>query len=46
VVQANRNEEITGRLTNEDQFREAVSQHLLEEVYETDGEEAEAATTP
>ena len=28
------NEEITAKFMNEDQFREAVSQHLLKEVYE------------
>ena len=27
------NEEITARYMNEERFREAVSQHLLEEVY-------------
>jgi hypothetical protein len=29
------NEEITAKFMNEDQFREAVSQHLLKEVYES-----------
>jgi type I restriction enzyme R subunit len=28
------NEEITAKFMNEDQFREAVSRHLLKEVYE------------
>jgi len=33
------NEEITAKFMNEDQFREAVSRHLLKEVYETIREE-------
>jgi type I restriction enzyme R subunit len=33
------NEEITAKFMNEDQFREAVSQHLLKEVYEKIREE-------
>jgi type I restriction enzyme R subunit len=37
------NEEITAKFMNEDQFREAVSQHLLKEVYEKIREEVEAA---
>ncbi len=37
------NEEITAKFMNEDQFREAVSLHLLKEVYEKIREEAEAA---
>lgn len=37
------NEEITAKFMNEDQFREAVSQHLLKEVYEKIREESEAA---
>jgi len=37
------NEEITAKFMNEDQFREAVSRHLLKEVYEKIREEAEAA---
>lgn len=37
------NEEITAKFMNEDQFREAVSQHLLKEVYEKIREEIEAA---
>ncbi|MCL0096820.1 hypothetical protein M1N66_04360 [Thermodesulfovibrionales bacterium] len=28
------NEEITAKFMNEDQFREAISKHLLKEVYE------------
>lgn len=36
------NEEITAKFMNEDQFREAVSQYLLKEVYEKIWEEAEA----
>lgn len=28
------NEEITAKFMNEDQFRKAVSQHLLKDVYE------------
>lgn len=35
------NEEITAKFMNEDQFRDAVSQHLLKEVYEKIREEAE-----
>ncbi len=37
------NEEITAKFMNEDQFRDAVSQHLLKEVYEKIREEAAAA---
>lgn len=35
------NEEITAKFMNEDQFRDAVSKHLLKEVYEKIREEAE-----
>ena len=35
------NEEITAKFMNEDQFRDAVSRHLLKEVYEKIREEAE-----
>ena len=38
------NEEITAKFMNEDQFREAVSKHLLKEVYEKIREEAEVGT--
>ena len=37
------NEEIAAKFMNEDQFREAVSQHLLKEVYEKIREGADAA---
>jgi len=37
------NEEITAKFMNEDQFRDAVSQHLLKEVYEQIREETGAA---
>jgi type I restriction enzyme R subunit len=37
------NEEITAKFMNEDQFRMAVSKHLLKEVYEKIREEAELA---
>jgi len=37
------NEEITAKFMNEDQFRDAVSQHLLKEVYEKIRKEAAAA---
>ncbi len=37
------NEEITATFMNEDQFREAVSQHLLKEVYEKIREGTDAA---
>ena len=37
------NEEITAKFMNEDRFREAVSKHLLKEVYEKIREEAEVA---
>jgi type I restriction enzyme R subunit len=36
------NEEITAKFMNEDQFREAISQHLMKEVYEKIREENEA----
>ncbi|KJS31318.1 MAG: hypothetical protein VR64_12000 [Desulfatitalea sp. BRH_c12] len=36
------NEEITAKFMNEDQFREAISRHLLKEVYDKIREEAEA----
>jgi len=34
IDRMDQNEEITAKFMNEDQFREAVSQHLLKEVYE------------
>lgn len=37
------NEEIAAKFMNEDQFREAVSQHLLKEVYEKIREGTDAA---
>ena len=37
------NEEITAKFMNEDQFRAAVSQHLLKEVYEKVREESQIA---
>ncbi len=37
------NEEITAKFMNEDQFRDAVSRHLLKEVYEKIREGADAA---
>lgn len=41
VDRMDQNEEITAKFMNEDQFREAVSKHLLKEVYEKIREEAE-----
>jgi type I restriction enzyme R subunit len=35
IDRMDQNEEITAKFMNEDQFREAVSQHLLKEVYES-----------
>ena len=37
------NEEITAKFMNEKEFRDAVSQHLLKQVYEQIRAEAEAA---
>lgn len=41
IDRMDQNEEITAKFMNEDQFREAVSKHLLKEVYEKIREEAE-----
>lgn len=43
IDRMDQNEEITAKFMNEDQFREAVSKHLLKEVYEKIREEAEVA---
>ncbi len=43
IDRMDQNEEITAKFMNEDQFRDAVSQHLLKEVYEKIREVAEAA---
>jgi type I restriction enzyme R subunit len=42
IDRMDQNEEITAKFMNEDQFREAVSTHLLKEVYEKIRKEAEA----
>jgi type I restriction enzyme R subunit len=41
IDRMDQNEEITAKFMNEDQFREAVSTHLLKEVYGKIREEAE-----
>jgi type I restriction enzyme R subunit len=41
IDRMDQNEEITAKFMNEDQFRDAVSKHLLKEVYEKIREEAE-----
>ncbi len=41
IDRMDQNEEITAKFMNEDRFREAVSKHLLKEVYEQIREEAE-----
>jgi type I restriction-modification system DNA methylase subunit len=41
IDRMDQNEEITAKFMNEDQFRDAVSRHLLKEVYEKIREEAE-----
>ena len=43
IDRMDQNEEITAKFMNEDHFREAVSKHLLKEVYEKIREEAEVA---
>jgi len=44
IDRMDQNEEITAKFMNEDQFRDAVSKHLLKEVYQKIREEAEVET--